>query len=730
MKTMAPSRPTRSGRLAVTCALLLIAPGCASVPPPSAPPPAAIDQKVAWILRLEDHRVLRDAPPAGGPPAAAPAAGKRAPVVAPPPPPDLLVLLRDSDARVRRRAALAVGRVGLPEGVAPLAALLSGDRDPAVRQMAAFALGLLGDRAAVAPLRVALADPELLVQGRAAEALGLIGDAESACGHRRNGDAARRASCRDRRADRRRGGVARAAGGGVPPWRRGAGPAEGLRTPGRRGARRERPAEGAVVAGRLRAAAHGGSPRVAGADRLRERRRQLRARVRGARPRGPEGSRGPAPAARRWRRTGSATRRVAISAVRALGQIGDSRAAGPLLAKLLQTRSLDPLLRIEVVAAAGATHAPAALDILLDRLADPSPAIRAAALTSAARDRRPGVSCSCCRGSTRTATGACAPRPRRSSARWTARAPLPLLTSMLADADLRVVPAVLAALAKLQAPGVASILLERLAHEDVVIRAAAAAQLGRPAAPRRRARRSRLPTALGVRDALPVARAAALEALAKYGAAALPVLREAFADRDWAVRLKAAGARAHARSGRGCCRRSGRRRPATRRSTTSHGRWCRPRCRRRCTSTPTAARSSWSWRCSTRRSRAQQFVSLARRGFFNGLAWHRVVPNFVVQDGDPRGDGEGGPGYTIRDELNQRPYLRGTVGMALDGPDTGGSQFFITHSPQPHLDGRYTVFGRVVSGMDGGRSPAAGRHDPRRCACGTARRCPSDRHAD
>ena len=76
------------------------------------------------------------------------------------------------------------------------------------------------------------------------------------------------------------------------------------------------------------------------------------------------------------------------------------------------------------------------------------------------------------------------------------------------------------------------------------------------------------------------------------------------------------------------------------------------------------------------------------------------MPNFVVQGGDPRGDGEGGPGYTIRDELNQEPYLRGTVGMALSWRDTGGSQFFITHGPQPHLDARYTVFGRVVSGME------------------------------
>jgi cyclophilin family peptidyl-prolyl cis-trans isomerase len=93
-------------------------------------------------------------------------------------------------------------------------------------------------------------------------------------------------------------------------------------------------------------------------------------------------------------------------------------------------------------------------------------------------------------------------------------------------------------------------------------------------------------------------------------------------------------------------------------------------------------------------------MTLARQGFFKGATWHRVVPNFVVQDGDPRGDGEGGPGYTIRDEINERPYLRGTMGMALDWADTGGSQFFLTHSPQPHLDGRYTVFGQIVAGLD------------------------------
>ena len=96
----------------------------------------------------------------------------------------------------------------------------------------------------------------------------------------------------------------------------------------------------------------------------------------------------------------------------------------------------------------------------------------------------------------------------------------------------------------------------------------------------------------------------------------------------------------------------------------------------------------------------KNFLDLARAGTYRGTRFHRVVPNFVLQDGDPRGDGSGGPGYSIRDELNRHRYDRGVLGMALSGPDTGGSQWFITHSPQPHLDGGYTVFGRVVSGFD------------------------------
>ncbi len=208
----------------------------------------------------------------------------------------------------------------------------------------------------------------------------------------------------------------------------------------------------------------------------------------------------------------------------------------------------------------------------------------------------------------------------------------------------------------------------------------------------------------GLRDSTYAARAAALAAIAKYGAAvATPVLRSAFADKDWAVRVRAvmllkqldpaAAADADARI-----------RPAP--TTIAPDAYAAVRL-----VSPSVSTQAY---LETDRGTIQielavvdapltveNFVTLARRGYFNGLSVHRVVPDFVIQDGDPRGDGEGAPGYTIRDELNQRAYLRGTVGMALDPwPDTGGSQYFIVHSPQPHLDARYTVFGRVVAGMD------------------------------
>jgi len=97
----------------------------------------------------------------------------------------------------------------------------------------------------------------------------------------------------------------------------------------------------------------------------------------------------------------------------------------------------------------------------------------------------------------------------------------------------------------------------------------------------------------------------------------------------------------------------------------------------------------------------ENFVTLAKKGYYNGLTFHRVVPDFVVQGGCPKGDGTGGPGYTIPAEFNSKKHLRGTVAMARSQhPDSAGSQFYICYGATPHLDRNYTVFGQVTSGME------------------------------
>src|SRR5262245_23081036 len=163
-----------------SCIALIVA-ACASVPPATssssaggAVPVVTWEQKLGWIVRLEDQRILRDPnPPA--PVILKPATAREPALVAPAPPSDLLKLLNDNEARVRRRAALAIGRVGLAEGIEPLSQLLN-DEEIEVRQMAAFGLGLIGDGAARPILLGALKGPQPLLQGRAAEALGQIGD--------------------------------------------------------------------------------------------------------------------------------------------------------------------------------------------------------------------------------------------------------------------------------------------------------------------------------------------------------------------------------------------------------------------------------------------------------------------------------------------------------------------------------------------------------------------------
>jgi cyclophilin family peptidyl-prolyl cis-trans isomerase len=257
---------------------------------------------------------------------------------------------------------------------------------------------------------------------------------------------------------------------------------------------------------------------------------------------------------------------------------------------------------------------------------------------------------------------------------------------------------VLTALVATKAPSVERLLVDQLKADDFVVRATAANGLGEMKGA------SGLQALIaGYRgwegDSTYVARAAALAAAARIDpAAARPVLEEALKDRVWAIRVRAAT----------LLREQGvadadPARPAPSARTVDQAEWdmlLNPQFSPHAFIETDKGAIEIELAILDAPLTVANFIALARKGFYNGVAVHRLVPDFVMQDGDPRGDGEGGPGYTVRDEINQRPYLRGTVGMALDWKDTGGSQYFITHSPQPHLDDRYTAFGHVVSGME------------------------------
>jgi cyclophilin family peptidyl-prolyl cis-trans isomerase len=273
-----------------------------------------------------------------------------------------------------------------------------------------------------------------------------------------------------------------------------------------------------------------------------------------------------------------------------------------------------------------------------------------------------------------------------------------LISELANDADARVQAPALEALATVGAPDLDKRIAAALDAADFNVRATAAKLVG----DRKLSGGAALLDAAykrGQSDANESARGAAIDALVAFGKdAASATLHEALNDRDWSIRLKAAealkklGDTAAAPT-----------RPAPLRFPADFF------------ESPALLRPQYSPHAFLETKygtieielnvieaplATQSFVTLARKGYFNGMRIHRVVPNFVVQTGDDRGDGAGGPGYTLRDELSPLPYVRGTVGMALGGPDTGGSQFFITVSPQPHLDGKYAVFGKVVRGME------------------------------
>jgi cyclophilin family peptidyl-prolyl cis-trans isomerase/HEAT repeat protein len=579
--------------------------------------------------------------------------------------------------------------------VAPLARALT-DEDVEVRQMVAFALGLIGDGSARGALLAALQDPEPLVQGRAAEALGRIAD--------RN-DAGAVSSMVQAHV---KGGAL----GGIAPDHLSyvlAPPVEavrlGLYALVRLGSYDALAACVLDADGRpvstwwpvAYALQRIADPRAVPALQMLadvDSRYTASFAVRGLGaakvPRALDVVRGIVEGRR-------ASPEVTIQALRALAAANDTQATA-LVAGFMMQAGLDPTLRLEAMTTFAALAGAEESERLVDLSSDRTPAIRGAAFRALARvdpetflvtlsgldlDRDWSV-----RMALATSLGAIPPEQGQR-----------LLTILLADPDLRVVTAAMNALAASKAPSAETMLVAKLDAEDFAIRANAARLLGEL-------------TATGATQAVVgayrragtdqtyVARAAALAALrALDPAAARPLLVEALADRDWAMRVRAAQLLTEL----GEVVAPDSIRPAPLRRPVESQDWmalASPKFSPHAFIETDKGRIEIELAVLDAPLTVDNFITLARRGFYNGLALHRVVHDFVVQVGDPRGDGEGGPGYSIRDEINERPYLRGTVGMALDWNDTGGSQFFITHSPQPHLDGRYTVFGYVVEGMD------------------------------
>jgi len=676
--------------------------GCARTPTVVVPTLPTFDEKISWILRLEDQRLIRDT--SDSPISNDEFDQLEALVREVPMEPDLVLLLSDSEPQIRRRAALALGRLGLKEAVEPLISSL-GDPQVEVRQMSAFALGLIGDIQATSALVEALEDFEPIVQGRAAEALGRIGAGD-------------------------------------------AGPAIGRLVSSYITAAYDLdpddlsyPLSTEVEAFRLALYALGtleayeplaeavlqpnGQPilwwwPVAYALQSTGDPRSLEALVTLA---GVQGSVGVAFAAEGLGKVGHANptaaadallalldlnrrdEKVIATAIQALSKLDDPR-IGHELREFVIDLDLSPTLRLATLVALQHHRSAGATDVFIELMTDPWPPMRAAALKALARTD-PETFMLVLSGLGRDSNWRVRVALAEGLAFTDVEAATHQLELLLDDEDIRVIPYVLQSMVKQQLPDVERILLEHLKHEDVVIRKTAANLLG---AYRNKGYSSlsdaemvsALVQAFEISRDEPsyLARAAVLDVFAAIGGpTAQRMLTEALSDPDWVTRIRAA-------EGLDVLV-----------PDVTHGESIRPAPGRRSVNfeAPALVRPTVSPHVYVETDygtielelnvidaplTSDNFMTLARLGFYDGLTFHRVVPNYVVQGGDPRADNEGGPGYTLRDELNQLPYLRGTVGIARDWQDTGGSQFFITHSPQPHLDGRYTAFARVVDGMD------------------------------
>jgi cyclophilin family peptidyl-prolyl cis-trans isomerase/HEAT repeat protein len=562
--------------------------------------------------------------------------------------------LANPDPALRARAALAVGRLQDSAAVASLLPLLH-DADARVRGETVFALGQIGDRRASEPLERLLpgADPELA--DLAIEALGKLGDRAST--------PAVASFLRDP-SPRLRGEAA------VALWRLADSSAidrliERADDPDPEVRWRVMWALERVVAPDrvvLVAALHLEDPdwlTRAYATRTIGRQRSVRG------------------SAYLLQQLGDSHPGVVVNAIAGLQLIADSTSAPTIRLLSAALSHPHPYVRVSAATAladrfawAGADSmaARAALDSLARRLRDPDAATRGAAARALLARRGEGA--------------------------------LPLVEPLLHDRSVVARVAVLRALSLLPAPRASGLLLERLRPgTPLAERMAAAEELGTL-----RLRTLAPPLREALADTALLVAASAASALAELGdTASVPRLTRAYVERagdaDADARISIRDA-LRTLAGREFTDSLERAHPPRNAAAPVPPDFAQPPAVRGAVLHTTAGDIAWSFYVNEAPQTVRNFVRLAEAGYFDGLAIHRVVPNFVIQDGDPTGTGSGGPGYTIRCEYNRLRYDAGMVGMALSGKDTGGSQWFITHSPQPRLDGRYTIFARVTAGMD------------------------------
>jgi cyclophilin family peptidyl-prolyl cis-trans isomerase/HEAT repeat protein len=653
-------------------------------------------------------------------------------------PSDLGVLLFDRDARVRRRAALAAGRIGDERAVASLVSLLQNDKDASVRAMAAFALGETESAGGAEALSAQLSSKSDEVRALAIEALGKIAAA----------------------LPKEDEALSRKLGAAIL----GALSAEATHQPkpdrevillGLTAVLRARPVNaGQAIARflsdadwRVRADTGNTLARLRAKDAGEKLRELLLGdsnavvRANAARALGAAENH-EAFEALLNRSVNDADERVRVSCIRALGTLKDARAAAPLLQHAAALSASYLAAKTSGTAAHPAEtgellEIAAALGHIMPNTADARAVSWLRELRAAEGGADPEIEIAYARiapaiylrESNPERLASSAPRNLNGGARdWrqvsslaqglgdfatmSAEAAGSTIVSLQADAQISLrsmlddlatpalaVPDALNALAAFKTNDLGEVLRRKLSEKDVIVRATAAqllSELG-PDEATARALIAALPNAQ--RDELNDATLAILDALGKQKTqSANDALRSALDSPDHLVRRRAAALLKANDAGDFSSR------IATVQTNHTPADYTRALARAGKQVRAIVVTDKGAFTIELLPDAApltvDSFIQLARRGYFNNITFHRVVPNFVVQGGDPRGDGNGGPGYQLRCEINEARYERGAVGMALSGKDTGGSQWFVTHSPQPHLDGGYTVFGRVREGME------------------------------